>query len=145
MPNEESQVFRTNSHEEKGINEGVDAKHNRKEDNAGKTRELHDHQQTAEEGKTKHIEVAFGKRIEPELSTDPIAEPAALATPEPAPKAKLAPELELDFKAKDAAPWALSIHLEERIKALGASTASVNRQIDALDAGVQKLKKRTGL
>ena len=143
MTNEESQVFRTNSQEEKGINEGANAKHNRGKDNATKSRELHDHQQTATAGKAKHIEVEFGKRIEPDLETEPVTEPAALAAPEPEPKTTPAPEME--FEAKDAAPWALSIHLEERIKALGATTASVNKQIDALDAGVKNLRKRTGL
>lgn len=143
MSNEESQVFRTNSQEEKGINEGAAAKHNRGKGNATKTRELHDHQQTGTAGKTKHIEVEFGKRIEPDLEIEPVPEPAALATPQPQPKPT--PEPEMEFEAKDAAPWALSIHLEERIKALGATTASVNKQIDALDAGVKNLKKRTEL
>lgn len=143
MTNEESQVFRTNSQEEKGINEGSNAKLNRGKGNVTKTRELHDHHQTATAGKAKQIEVEFGKRIEPDLETEPVPEPAALATPQPQPKPS--PEPEMDFQAKDAAPWALSIHLEERIKALGATTASVNKQIDALDAGVKNLKKRTGL
>ena len=139
MSDKESQVFRTNSHEEKGTNEGFDTEHNRGQENSIKSRKLNEHQQPGVEVTSKHIQVGFGKRVETEQSQEPLSAATVAATS--APKARA----ELEFAAKDATPWALSIHLEERIKALGASTASVNKLIDALDAGVNNLKKRTGL
>ena len=43
---------------------------------------------------------------------------------------------------EEAAPWALSIHLEERIASLGVSTKKVNQQLDRLDESIQRLAKR---
>lgn len=59
----------------------------------------------------------------------------------------VAPEVmsdpDLTFKAEDnATPWALSIHLEERIASLGLSTAKVKQQLDKLDESVERLGKR---
>ncbi len=44
----------------------------------------------------------------------------------------------------DATPWALSIHLEERIANLSAATVKVNEQLDGLDQSIQRLAKRIG-
>ena len=50
---------------------------------------------------------------------------------------------DLTFKVEDdATPWALSIHLEERIASLGMSTTKVNQQLDRLDESIQRLAKR---
>jgi hypothetical protein len=45
---------------------------------------------------------------------------------------------------ENAAPWALSIHLEERIQNLGAMTTKVSAQLDVLEDAVKKLGKRIG-
>jgi hypothetical protein len=50
---------------------------------------------------------------------------------------------DLTFKVDDdATPWALSIHLEERIASLGESTAKVNRELDRFEQSIQRLAKR---
>ena len=50
---------------------------------------------------------------------------------------------DLTFKVEDeATPWALSIHLEERIASLGESTAKVNRELDRFEQSIQRLAKR---
>lgn len=50
---------------------------------------------------------------------------------------------DLTFRVEDdATPWALSIHLEERIASLGLSTTKVNRQLDVLEDSIQRLAKR---
>ena len=50
---------------------------------------------------------------------------------------------DLTFKVEEeATPWALSIHLEERIASLGESTAKVNRQLDRFEESIQRLAKR---
>jgi hypothetical protein len=45
---------------------------------------------------------------------------------------------------ENAAPWVLSIHLEERIQNLGAMTAKVSSQLDTLEDAVKRLGKRIG-
>lgn len=52
------------------------------------------------------------------------------------------PDLTFKVEEEEAAPWALSIHLEERIASLGVSTKKVNRQLDKLDESIQRLAKR---
>ena len=49
---------------------------------------------------------------------------------------------DLTFKPHDATPWALSIHLQERIASLGVSTARVGHQLDALEESIKRLGKR---
>lgn len=50
---------------------------------------------------------------------------------------------DLTFKVEEeATPWALSIHLEERIASLGESTAKVNRELDRFEQSIQRLAKR---
>ncbi len=49
---------------------------------------------------------------------------------------------DLTFQADDATPWALSIHLQERIASLGVSTARVGHQLDALEESIKRLGKR---
>lgn len=45
---------------------------------------------------------------------------------------------------ENAAPWALSIHLEERIQNLGAMNSKVSAQLDGLEDAVKRLGKRIG-
>ncbi len=140
MSNEESQVFRTNSHEEKGINEGENKSDKNDRSGPTKSRELHDNYQTVPAAGNKQLEVEFGKRIEPQLGEEnKAAEAPVVAKPAPP------PEPEMSFEDKDATPWALSIHLEDRIKSLGVATARVNKQLDSLEANSKKLKKRIGV
>ena len=67
--------------------------------------------------------------------------------PAPAAKAEAAAaggisDPDLTFKPHDATPWALSIHLQERIASLGVSTARVGHQLDALEESIKRLGKR---
>jgi hypothetical protein len=50
--------------------------------------------------------------------------------------------LTFKIEEEEAAPWALSIHLEERIASLGESTAKVNRELDRFEQSIQRLAKR---
>jgi len=60
---------------------------------------------------------------------------------EPVPEVMSDPDL--TFAVEDeATPWALSIHLEERIASLGVSTKKVNEQLDVLDESIKRLAKR---
>ena len=52
------------------------------------------------------------------------------------------PDLTFKVEEEEAAPWALSIHLEERIASLGESTAKVNRELDRFEQSIQRLAKR---
>lgn len=74
--------------------------------------------------------------------TDEVAEAAiAEAEQEAAPEVMSDPDL--TFKVDDdATPWALSIHLEERLASLGVTTTKVNHQLDRLDESIQRLAKR---
>ena len=49
----------------------------------------------------------------------------------------------LNAKAPDeATPWALSIHLEQRIQKLQDEKSKVNAQLDSLEVSSKKLEKR---
>ena len=43
---------------------------------------------------------------------------------------------------EEATPWALSVHLEERIQKLQNEKSRVNAQLDSLEASSKKLEKR---
>ncbi len=82
----------------------------------------------------------------PESGGADAMEPAAdaeapMADTEAAPEQMSDPDL--TFKVDDdATPWALSIHLEERIASLGVKTTKVKQQLDRLDESIQRLAKR---
>ncbi len=58
-------------------------------------------------------------------------------------EAEVMSDPDLTFKVEEeATPWALSIHLEERIASLGETTAKVNRQLDRFEDSIQRLAKR---
>jgi hypothetical protein len=62
----------------------------------------------------------------------------ASAAPEPT-------EPDMVFMTEEnAAPWALSIHLEERLQNLGAMNSKVSAQLDVLEDAVKRLGKRIG-
>ena len=68
---------------------------------------------------------------------------AAAATTESEAEPEKMSDPDLTFEAEDdATPWALSIHLEERIASLGVTTTKVNRQLDVLDESILRLAKR---
>jgi hypothetical protein len=74
---------------------------------------------------------------EQETSTAQASE-AATAVQEPT-------EPDMVFMTEEnAAPWVLSIHLEERIQNLGAMTSKVSAQLDVLEDAVKRLGKRIG-
>lgn len=126
-------------------------------DGLSDTRQLHDHRATTP---APDAGGAAGARVEPTLNfnddvpetpTSPSvpATPAAKAqeapvrAPVPAPTAQS--DADLDFRVeRDATPWALSIHLEQRIASLGVTTQKVNQQLDALEESTKRLAKRIG-
>ncbi len=68
---------------------------------------------------------------------------ATVDTGAPAQKAPSDPDLTFSVE-EDATPWALSIHLEERIALLGATNAKVNEQLNGLEDSIRRLAKRIG-
>ncbi len=69
--------------------------------------------------------------------------PDAVAESDAAPAEQVMSDPDLTFTVEDdATPWALSIHLEERIASLGVSTTKVNRQLDKLEDSIERLAKR---
>lgn len=68
---------------------------------------------------------------------------AAADAKEAATAAEVMSDPDLTFKVEDeATPWALAIHLEERIASLGLSTTKVKHQLDKLDESIERLAKR---
>lgn len=82
----------------------------------------------------------------PAAAGDATNQAASHATPQPGTAAATAPsDPDLTFKVEeDATPWALSIHLEERIAKLGATNAKVNEQLNGLEDSMRRLAKRIG-
>lgn len=156
MSEEKSKVFRSNAPQEIGSAEGNDKNHaNPVEGPAHELCELHDHHasDTAGVGELGEVEIARHEDTigEVEIARHdggtqavkvaeaplPDDEPVTQSVPEPV------PEPELFFKlGEEAVPWALALHLEERIKSLGVKIAEVNRELDTLEAASAKLKKR---
>lgn len=71
-----------------------------------------------------------------------VSEADAEAQAEAAAEVVSDPDLTFKVEEEEAAPWALSIHLEERIASLGESTAKVNRELDRFEQSIQRLAKR---
>lgn len=113
-------------------------------DGLSELRQLHDHKAAlpADAGGKDEVKLNFN-------DDEPEPEPPVVAAPAPA-KPKMEPpspkdDADLTFKVeRDATPWALSIHLEERIANLGLTTAKVNEQLDMLEASTKRLGKRVG-
>ena len=160
MSQEKSEVFRSNAQQEVASAEGKDKKRAKPaEGPAPEFRELHDHHATGTAGvgelgevEIAHHEDTIGeveiarhdgnaeavKATEATEAAVPDGKPVTQSVPEPEP--------ELFFKpGEEAVPWALALHLEERIKSLGVKTAEVNRELDTLEAASAKLKKRMAL
>jgi hypothetical protein len=141
MAEEKSEVFRSNATQEMGINEGSDVKRKKRPDGPTELREVTDHHETGTAGERELIEVDIAKHADKASAGAVTARQTDQA--EAPVVAPVAAPVEM-IKKDDAIPWALSIHLEERIKGLGSKTASVNQELDALEAASQKLAKRIG-
>ena len=163
MSEEKSEVFRSNAPQEVASAEGKDKKRAKPaEGPAPELRELHDHHATgtAGVGELGEVEIAhhddtIGEveiarhdgNAEAVTATEATeATEAAVPDGKPVTQSVPEPEPELFFKpGEEAVPWALALHLEERIKSLGVKTAEVNRELDTLEAASAKLKKRMAL
>lgn len=114
-------------------------------DGLSELRQLHDHKAAlpGEGGGKPEVKLNFNDD-EPEPEPEPVAAAPAPAKPAVEPPSPQ-DDADLTFKVeRDATPWALSIHLEERIASLGLTTAKVNEQLDALEASTKRLAKRVG-
>lgn len=112
-------------------------------DGLSELRQLHDHKAALPDQLAGKAEVTLNfNDDEPEpVAAPPAPAPAKPVMEPPSPK----DDADLSFKVeRDATPWALSIHLEERIASLGLTTAKVNEQLDALEASTRRLAKRVG-
>jgi hypothetical protein len=136
MAEEKSEVFRSNAPKEMGINEGSDAKRKKRPDGPVELRQITDHHAVGTAGKNETGTVDIAKQAGDASSGVVIAKQDNKAE-EPAVEPAL-------IEKDDAIPWALSIHLEERIKKLGSRTATVNLELDALEAASEKLARRIG-
>lgn len=163
MSEEKSEVFRSNAPQEVASAEGKDKKRAKPaEGPAPELRELHDHHATgtAGVGELGEVEIAhhddtIGEveiarhdgNAEAVTATEATeAKEAGVPDGKPVTQSVPEPEPELFFKpGEEAVPWALALHLEERIKSLGVKTAEVNRELDTLEAASAKLKKRMAL
>ncbi len=163
MSEEKSEVFRSNAPQEVASAEGKDKKRAKPaEGPAPELRELHDHHATgtAGVGELGEVEIAHhddtigeveiarhdgnAEAVKATEATE--ATEAAVPDGKPVTQSVPEPEPELFFKpGEEAVPWALALHLEERIKSLGVKTAEVNRELDTLEAASAKLKKRMAL
>ena len=145
MAEEKSEVFRSNAPQEIAINVKTEAKQKKAvEGPKPELRQITDHNATGTAGEREFADVEIKKHADDELldlsiarhagDAEAVAEkPAAAPPPEPA-----------LIKKDDAIPWALAIHLEERIKNLGSKTTVVNQELDLLEAAAQKVAKRIG-
>ena len=160
MSEEKSEVFRSNAPQEVASAEAKDKKRAKPaEGPAPELRELHDHHATgtAGVGELGEVEIAHHDDTIGEVEiarhdgnaeavTATEATEAAVPDGKPVTQSVPEPEPELFFKpGEEAVPWALALHLEERIKSLGVKTAEVNRELDTLEAASAKLKKRMAL
>ena len=112
-------------------------------DGLSELRQLHDHKAAlpGEGGGKAEVKLNFN---DDEPEPEPVAAAPAPAKPVVEPPSPQ-DDADLTFKVeRDATPWALSIHLEERIARLGLTTAKVNEQLDALEASTKRLAKRVG-
>ncbi|MEY4369673.1 MAG: hypothetical protein RL564_1623 [Pseudomonadota bacterium] len=98
-------------------------------------REMHDQQGLHGRGTIGDVALE-GEDAEHDAAADALADQAEA-------EAEVMSDPDLTFKVEEeATPWALSIHLEERIASLGESTAKVNRQLDRFEESIQRLAKR---
>jgi hypothetical protein len=143
MTEETSEVFRSNAPKEMGINEGSDTKREKLAEGPTELHQVTDHNVTGTQGESELINVDIAKHVDKTSAEAASAKQADQAeAPVVTPVApSVGPEM---IKKDDAIPWALSINLGERIKELESQNASVNQELDALEAASQKLAKRIG-
>lgn len=143
MPNNKTEVFRSNAPQEMAVTEGSDTTHKKPAEGPSKLRQISDHNATGTAGERELAEVNIAKHGDEGLGETTISEQADAKAAADAP-AVAAPVVPAMIEKDDAIPWALSIHLEERIKGLGLKTAAVNQELDSLEASSQKLAQRIG-
>lgn len=146
MAEEKVEVFRINAQQEIAIAEGGEGEGEGKKPAEGPTelQQITDYQVTGTEGEREFVEVDIEKHAVEALGEINIAKQAddtkaPIVTPVAAP-----PVASVLIEKDDAIPWVLSIQLVERIKRLGSKTASVNQELDMLEAESLKLAKRIG-
>lgn len=146
MAEEKSEVFRSNAPQEIAINVNAETKRKKAVEGPTELRQIIDHNATGTAGEREFADVEIKKHADDELLDLSIAKHADADDAEVvAEKPAAAPPPESAMIEKDdAIPWALAIHLEERIKNLGSKTAAVNQELDTLEAASQKLAKRIG-
>lgn len=143
MSEEKSEVFRSSGPNEKAVAQDSDAKRKKPLDGpAPELRQITDHNATGTAGVHELGEIEIGRHTDEAKHNDVEAKHDDAIAATAAVVAK--PEVTALLKKDDAIPWALSLHLEERIKGLGSKTAVVNKELDALEAAAQKLAKRIG-
>lgn len=106
------------------------------------TRQMHDHwADVPPSGEPGPVTLnQFGEPVD----ADEAAEEAIVAEAEAVSEAQMS-DPDLTFSVDDdATPWALSIHLEERIASLSVTTTKVNEQLDGLEESIRRLAKRIG-
>ncbi len=132
------------------MHDGDGASEQRRMDDAdglSELRQLHDH--TAAQPAPAAAKEKSALNFNEDEVVAPAPEAPAVASPRLPPRQvdppSAADDADLTFKVeRDATPWALSIHLEERIASLGVTTAKVNQQLDALEESTRRLAKRIG-
>lgn len=109
-------------------------------------REMHDAEGLSDLREMRDQQAQIGDGSSGETGTaedDAAAVEEGTATDTAEAAAEVMSDPDLTFMAEDdATPWALSIHLEERIASLGVTTTKVNQQLDRLDESIQRLAKR---
>ncbi len=106
------------------------------------TRQMHDHWAAVPPGGEPGT-VTLNQFGEP-VGADEAADEAIVAEAEAVSEAQMS-DPDLTFSVDDdATPWALSIHLEERIASLSVTTTKVNEQLDGLEESIRRLAKRIG-
>lgn len=145
MAEEKSEVFRSNAPQEIAINVNVEAKRKKAaEAPEPELRQISDHNATGAAGEREFADVAIKKHADDELLDLPIARHADDTDAVAEIPVVVPPPQSAMIEKDDAIPWALAIHLEERIKNLGSKTAAVNQELDMLEVASQKLAKRIG-
>lgn len=144
MAEEKSEVFRSNAPQEIAINVHAEEKHKKAVEGPTELRQITDHNATGTAGQREFADVEIKKHADDELLDLSIARHADDADAVAAKPVVAPPPEPALIEKDDAIPWALAIHLEERIKNLGSKTAAVNQELDTLEAASQKLAKRIG-
>lgn len=106
-------------------------------------RQLRDSHGAVAPGTAPPADVPLGSAAAPGANPEAVAATVAATNTGPAAPADGVSDPDLNFTDRESmTPWALSIHLQERIAGLGETTARVNQQLEALEASTKRLGKR---